>query len=133
MRNKTMWIGVVIGLLLAATGIVLTANADPSLVLHLLLDETAGATTFADASGQSNTGTCTVGACPTAGVIGRLGQAAQFDGSNAVITIADAPSLRNASFTVSVWFQWAGVGTADINFLTAKGLENMELHTGVGV
>jgi len=101
-------------------------------VLHLPLDEAAGATTFADSSGNGNSGACSGAGCPLAGVTGKQGQAAQLDGTDDVITVADAPSLRNASFTLSAWFRWDGVGTANVNFLTAKGLENMELHTGGG-
>ncbi len=98
--------------------------------LHLPLDEAPGATTFADSSGNGNPGACSGGGCPRAGVTGKQGQAAQFDGADDVITVADAPTLRNASFTVSAWFRWDGVGTDNVNFLTAKGTENMELHTG---
>ena len=103
-------------------------------VLHLPLDEAAGAITFADASGNGNTGACSGAGCPLAGVTGKQGRAAQLDGTDDVITVADAPSLRNASFTVSAWFRWDGLGTDAVHFLTAKGMETMELHTGgVGV
>jgi LPXTG-motif cell wall-anchored protein len=101
-------------------------------VLHLPLNEAAGATAFADSSGNGNPGACSGAGCPTAGVTGRRGYAVQFDGADDGIAVADAPSLRNAAFTLSAWFRWDGLGTDAVHFLTAKGLENMELHTGGG-
>jgi hypothetical protein len=100
------------------------------LVLHLPLDEPSGATTFEDVSGNNNHGACSGDSCPTAGVAGKIGLAAQFDGGNDVITVEDAPTLRNASFSLSLWFQWDSVDRSAVNFLTGKGLTNMELHTG---
>jgi uncharacterized repeat protein (TIGR01451 family) len=100
------------------------------LVLRLPLDEAPGATAFADASGNGNNGACSGDACPAAGEPGRLGQAAQFDGADDVITVADALSLRSNHFSLSLWLRWDGLGTNNVNFLTAKGLGNVELHTG---
>jgi hypothetical protein len=109
------------------------AAADPDLVLDLPLDEAAGATTFADTSGNSNAGTCANPGCPTLGVVGKVDTAAQFDGTDDVITVADAGGLlRTNSFTISLWFQWNGLGTANVQFLTAKGQTHLELHTGGG-
>ena len=67
------------------------------------LDETSGATSFTDASGNGNTGACSSGACPAMGVPGRAGTAATFNGSNDQITIPDSPSLRLNQFTIALW------------------------------
>jgi uncharacterized membrane protein YkvA (DUF1232 family) len=67
------------------------------------LDETSGATSFVDASGNGNTGACSSGACPAMGVPGRAGTAATFNGSNDQITIPDSPSLRLNQFTIALW------------------------------
>ncbi len=107
------------------------ASATSGPVLHLPLDETAGATTFADVSGYNHPATCVGASCPTAGVTGHLNLAAQFTGTQ-YLTVTDAPTPT--MFTLSAWFQWDDVGTANVQFLTGKGLTNMELHTGgIGV
>ncbi|GAK55386.1 hypothetical protein U27_02219 [Candidatus Vecturithrix granuli] len=129
MFGKCMFVGWVLAVTLAAG---LAAAEDPDLVLYLPLNEAAGATTFSDASGNNNPGACTSPGCPTLGVAGKDGTAAQFDGIDDVITVADATSLRTNSFTISLWVQWNGVNTASVHFLTAKGVEHLELHTGGG-
>jgi hypothetical protein len=54
-----------------------------------------------DASGQANTGTIT-GATRTSA--GKYGRALSFNGANAWVTVADAPSLRlTTGLTVSAW------------------------------
>ena len=64
------------------------------------LDEPSGAASFADASGNSNSGSCT-SACPTLGVAGNVGTAASFNGSQ--IIVPDSPSLRLNQFTIALW------------------------------
>jgi uncharacterized repeat protein (TIGR01451 family) len=107
-----------------------TTFVDPVLWLHL--DEPADATTFSDASGFGNHAACTAGTCPTAGVTGRDGNAAQFD-EGQFLAVPDAPAFKTPRFTLSAWFQWDNVGTDEIQFLFSKGYEAFELHTGAGV
>ena len=79
---------------------------EPDPVLHLRLDEGAGATAFADSSGNENHGTCSGDACPTAGVSGKYGQALSFDG-NDIVTIKQGSSfaagLPERDITVAAW------------------------------
>lgn len=67
------------------------------------LDEPAGATSFADSSGNGNTGTCSGSGCPTMGVAGKVGTAARFNGTTNQITVPDSPSLRLNQFTIALW------------------------------
>jgi len=74
------------------------------LLIRLPLDEPSGATTFHDFSGQGNQGSCTEPYCPTTGVPGRFGFAAQFDGINDYIQL---PELTNGKpeGSISLWFK----------------------------
>ena len=65
------------------------------------LDDASGATSFADASGNGNSGSCG-GACPTLGAGGKVGTAASFSGSSQII-VPDSPSLRLNQFTIALW------------------------------
>jgi len=70
------------------------------------LDESVGATSFADSSGNNKNASCSAPACPTNGVVGKFGTAASFNGAQEITTpINDA--LGN--FTVEVWFKDDGV------------------------
>jgi len=114
-------------------GVPLTFNAatsPPGAALLMHLDEPAGATTFYDASGNNNHGSCSDASCPVAGVEGRFGKALSFDGMDDDVQVPDSLSLRPSPFTIAAWFQWNRLGTDDIGFITAKGYENYELHTG---
>jgi uncharacterized repeat protein (TIGR01451 family) len=109
-----------------------TTFVDPVFWLHL--DEPAGATTFSDASGFGNHASCVGSACPMAGVAGRHGNAVQF-GGNHYLTVPHAPAFKTPQFTLSAWFQWDGVDTDDVQFLTSKmhaGAPMFEIHTGGG-
>jgi hypothetical protein len=66
------------------------------------LDEPSGASSFSDASGNGNNGTCG-SACPTMGVPGKRGTAASFNGINSQITVPDSSSLRLNRFTIALW------------------------------
>ncbi|HOU14788.1 MAG TPA: PKD domain-containing protein [Anaerolineae bacterium] len=73
-------------------------------VLWLPLNETAGATQFADASSAGNNGTCTV--CPAAGQAGYHGLAAYFDGVDDYISLGNPASLpTNGQITLLAWIK----------------------------
>ena len=88
------------------------------LAAYWKLDEPSGATSFADASGNGNTGTCG-GACPTMGAAGKVGTAASFNGTNSQIIIPDSPSLALNQFTIALWVFPTQV-KSDYQLLVAK-------------
>jgi len=63
------------------------ADAFPDSILLLHLDESTGATTFEDDSGNNNDGFCSGDSCPTAGVAGKFGTALSFDGMDDYVGI----------------------------------------------
>ena len=78
------------------------AVTEPGLLLHFAFE--ADGLTHDRAPGHHDA-TCTT--CPTAGP-GRVGAGAASFAAGACLTIADAPDLRPARFTVAVWLQPAG-------------------------
>jgi hypothetical protein len=84
---------------LSAAGVLSLYNPPAA---HWKLDEPFGATSFADASGNGNSGTCG-SSCPTMGVSGKVGTAASFNGINSQITVPDSPALRLNQFTIALW------------------------------
>ncbi len=83
--------------------------ADPSLVLHLKLDESSG-TTASDSSGSANHANATGGLAwqPAAGAITG---AAEFNGTDSYLAVPDSNSLDNtAAFTLSYWFRAETLG-----------------------
>ncbi len=76
--------------------------------LYLPLNEAAGATTFADASGVGNAGACSGAACPTAGVDGPARTALRFDGADDYVEVPYEPFANLDSFTVAAWVQANG-------------------------
>ena len=81
--------------------------ADPSLVLHLKLDESSG-TTATDSSGSANHATGGLVWQPAAGAITG---AADFNGSDSYLAVPDNASLDNtAAFTLSSWFRAETLG-----------------------
>lgn len=78
--------------------------ADPSLALHLKLDESSG-TVVTDSSGTGNHGS-TSGAVTWQPTGGKLQGAASLDGADAFLSVPDSSSLDNTSaFTLSCWFK----------------------------
>jgi hypothetical protein len=69
---------------------------------HWKLDEPSGASSFADASGNGNSGSCG-SACPSLAVAGKVGTAASFNGVNSQIIVPDSPSLRLNQFSIALW------------------------------
>jgi hypothetical protein len=77
------------------------------LAAYWKLDESSGAQSFSDSSGNGNSGTCG-NACPIMGVAGKVGKAASFNGSNRLnvrdsIVVQDSPSLRLNQFSIALW------------------------------
>ncbi len=82
------------------------AQTNTGMAVWLKFDEAVSATTFADATGNNANGTCTSIACPTAGVAGRIGQAAQFDGANNKVQVTlNAPT---GAFSLAAWVRYTG-------------------------
>jgi hypothetical protein len=92
---------VVYGALLCGCSLFQHVGAQPPLAAYWKLDESAGATSFADASGNSNSGSCGT-ACPSLGATGKVGTAASFNGSSQII-VQDSPALRLNQFTIALW------------------------------
>ena len=69
--------------------------------LLLRLDEAGGAAAFADASGYNHPAACAANRCPAAGMDGKVGLAARFDG-NDVLT-SDASISGTGAFAVAAW------------------------------
>src|SRR5690606_12479640 len=95
-------------------------------VLLLRFNEDASATSFADSSGSLNAGGCSGAECPRSGLIGKLGNSAKFDGTQTVVTVPDAASLRlTGNMTASAWVAWRdgdpGFGSNDYSYILEKG------------
>lgn len=56
----------------------------------------------------------------------------QFDGIDDYISIPHNPAYITDSFTLEAWFQWTATDRTSVSFITGKGLENFEIHTGGG-
>lgn len=77
------------------------------------LDEAAGATSFADSSGNGNTRTCSGANCPTMGVAGKVGTAGSFNGSSSVINLGAGSVLRPAgAVSVAAWIKAGATQTS---------------------
>ena len=85
-----------------ALNAVQVASLHNLLIANWKVDEPSGATSFADASGNGNDGSCG-SACPTLGAAGQVGTAASFNGTSSQIVVSDSPSLRLNQFTIALW------------------------------
>jgi hypothetical protein len=76
-------------------------------VLSLAMDETSGATTFVDSSGNGRDFVCAGSDCPVAEVTGQCGTALEFDGAGDFLEDSDGESYVNGltDFTVSFWIE----------------------------
>ena len=115
LRARTRFVGIAlsaVGLVMSAatSGAAMTQAAPATgLVAAYAFDEASG-TTVADASGSGNGGTIS-GATWTAA--GKYGPALVFNGTNAKVTIPDAPSLRlTNAMTLEAWVNPAGNSSA---------------------
>jgi chitodextrinase len=101
-----------------------TLATNPNLVAAYSFDEGTG-TAVADFSGHSNTGSVVNAVWTTAG---KFGKALLFNGSNAVVTVPDAASLKLTSgMTLEAWVNPTAVNTGwkDIIY---KGNDNYYLE-----
>lgn len=100
----------VVATLLDANGV---AVAGPQLarstsggVLHLHLDEPGGSTLFDDVTSYDNDGTCSGGACPTAGQPGYAGLAVDFGGTEDYIDLGNPAHLNfEGQITLAAWIK----------------------------
>ncbi len=78
-----------------------------NMTVGLNLDESAGATTFTDFSGNSNSFICSGGSCPTSGASGYHDTAVNFDGVDDNLLDDDGENYINGltEFTVAMWIK----------------------------
>jgi hypothetical protein len=81
---------------------------EPGKVLHFELNESAGSLSFTDVSGSANHGTCLSAVCPSLGVSGKIGTAAQFNGDD-YIQVPGSTSLKPATVAISAYIRTSGV------------------------
>ncbi|MEZ4678444.1 MAG: LamG-like jellyroll fold domain-containing protein [Caldilineaceae bacterium] len=85
--------------------------------INLHLEEAAGSSSFVDSSRNMLVAGCdaATGACPTAGVAGNNGNAAQFDGSNDRLSVPYEEALELDEATLMAWIQptWAAGSRGD--------------------
>src|SRR5580704_1080094 len=101
------------------------APLDPTLVAWWRMESLDGSGSVlgvVDSTGLSQTiAACNVGSnCPTI-VPGKIGNAAQFDGSTTILSAASAPALIDPVFTIGAWFRIGVVNDAGACVMT-KGL-----------
>ncbi|MCB0074064.1 MAG: LamG domain-containing protein, partial [Caldilineaceae bacterium] len=88
----------------ALTTLALICNR-PRPLVDLLFNEDAGATVFADSSGNGHEATC-AGNCPQSGVSGLFGNAVAFDYNNREALTTGDVDLTDRSFTLSAWVKY---------------------------
>ncbi|MCZ7568702.1 MAG: proprotein convertase P-domain-containing protein [Ardenticatenaceae bacterium] len=102
-------------------------------LLYLPLDDVVDANgnlKFEDKSGNGRTGSCDGKNCPTAGVPGRIGTAAQFDGADDAVSAGSGINLANTSFTVAFWAKRNAAGRWDMAIGQGTDRNNRGLHLG---
>jgi hypothetical protein len=80
----------------------------------------ATAGTEADKSGNGNTGTLTNMSRATSPVIGKIGQALQFNGSTSYVTISGT-SLNGSTLSASAWIRASTCGNLRTGIITRRG------------
>ncbi len=110
------------------SGLTLTGPARADLVAWWRFDDGSG-TIAADSSGTGNDGALQGGA---QWVAGQLGQAIQFNGSNARVVAANIP-LNSRSFTVAMWVNPVLYTGEQVVFSTGlTGANNTDMHFRIG-
>jgi prepilin-type N-terminal cleavage/methylation domain-containing protein len=78
------------------------AGAPSDYIARWRFDELIGSETFIDEHG--NDGTCSGGTCPTAGVTGKMGYSAEFDGTDDFVYCGtEVPDSMESEGTISMW------------------------------
>jgi hypothetical protein len=62
----------------------------------------------------------------------QTGAALDFDGVNDYALVPNNTSLNVSQFTIETWIKWDRIGTAAVDFICGRGLEQMEIHLGNG-
>jgi hypothetical protein len=84
----------------------------------------------ADSSGSGNNGYL-VGQTSTTTVIGKLGQALSFDGSNDVVSAGNAANLQISNGTISAWIKTSAAGSSYRGIVTKQNAFGMFLKDNV--
>ncbi|MCX6016881.1 MAG: hypothetical protein NTZ50_00005, partial [Chloroflexi bacterium] len=104
--------------------------AAPALLWRM--DAAADAQAFADSSGHNAGGTCaSASTCPATGISGVYGNAARFDGGDAIVSTAPF-ELANVSWTVALWAKRDTAGNDDFAFGAGTQGQNSLLQIGFG-
>jgi len=103
------------------------AGFDPNLVAYWPFDEGAG-TAAADLSGNGNDGVLNGG---PAWIVGQIGNALDFRGTNSYVTAPHIP-LDNRSFTIALWVNLAQNTAEHIAFSQGPPATNTGLHLRLG-
>ncbi len=92
----------------------------PRSKLELNFEESTGAMTFVDDSGQGHDATCTGSTCPLAGETGRYGNGVFFNGAGEYLdTNSFVAQLGQADFTIEAWVKTDVVGaTTEVAIVT---------------
>lgn len=97
------------------------AQVDAAPVFNLPLDESLGATGFANSAGAP--AGCAGDACPQAGAKGRIRGALVFDGVDDRVETPDSAALDLGRYTVSLWVRPTAIKTTQDQTLVSKGRE----------
>lgn len=90
----------------------------------LRLNESSGAMSFEDSSNFGFSASCTAGECPVAGIDGRYGAAARFEGSDLLRLPSSAGAISisdNRPFTIAGWVNAYSGGTVLSKWSDAPG------------
>ena len=104
-------------------------NMDSASLL-LRFEETTNVTSFTDDSGQNRSAVCSGSKCPTAGMRGYFGNSVQFDGIDDILQVANAPDLRNTSFSVAFWAKRNSIGGSQWIVTQNADAQNQSLRIG---
>lgn len=88
-------------------------SLENGLVGHWTFDGKNMTSNVADSSGSGNTGYL-VNFTSTTTVIGRIGQALEFDGNNDYVYVSNNPGLSTGVVTVATWIYWEGDTGRDV-------------------
>ncbi len=70
--------------------------------------------------------------CSYSQVPAQGGYSLSFDGSDDYVSIPNSTDFNLTEVTIEMWYKWDNTIGTDVNFLIAKGAEQLEIHTGGG-